>query len=54
MADNHALAAAARAGRPLIPVFIHAPQEEGAWPPGEASNWWLHHALADLFFRLQQ
>jgi deoxyribodipyrimidine photo-lyase len=46
--DNPALAAAARSGRRVIPVFIHAPEEEGAWPPGAASNWWLFHALAEL------
>jgi deoxyribodipyrimidine photo-lyase len=46
--DNPALAAAAHADRPVIPLFIHAPEEEGAWPPGAASNWWLFHALAEL------
>jgi deoxyribodipyrimidine photo-lyase len=48
IADNPALAAAARLGLPVIPLFIHAPEEEGAWPPGAASSWWLHHALAEL------
>ena len=31
-----------------MPVFVWAPQEEGGWPPGAASRWWLHHSLAAL------
>ena len=31
-----------------LPVYVLAPQEEGAWPPGAASNAWLHHSLAAL------
>jgi deoxyribodipyrimidine photo-lyase len=31
-----------------VPVFIWAPDEEGGWPPGAASRWWLHHSLASL------
>ncbi|NND44935.1 MAG: deoxyribodipyrimidine photo-lyase [Xanthomonadales bacterium] len=46
--DSPALAAAIEAGRPIIPVYIHAPDEEGDWPAGAASRWWLHHALVDL------
>jgi len=52
--DNSALAAALKTGRPVIPVYIHAPDEEGAWPPGSASNWWLHHALDALDKALQR
>jgi len=37
-----------------LPVFIWAPEEEGAWAPGGASQWWLHHALADLEQQLAQ
>ena len=48
LADNPALAAAIAHGGPVIPVFIWAPEEEGAWPPGAASRWWLHHSLAAL------
>jgi deoxyribodipyrimidine photo-lyase len=47
LADHPALAAAARAG-PVIPVFIWAPEEEGAWPPGGAGRWWLHQSLRAL------
>ena len=46
--DNPALAAAAARGGPLIPVFIWAPEEEGDWPQGAASRWWLHRSLRSL------
>ena len=46
--DNHALhEAAARAGG-VIPIYIWAPEEEGNWPPGAASRWWLHQSLKAL------
>lgn len=45
--DNPALVAAAQRG-PLAPVFVWAPHEEGAWPPGAAARWWLHQSLAAL------
>ncbi|MCG5500011.1 cryptochrome/photolyase family protein [Ectothiorhodospira lacustris] len=48
LADNPALSHALRTGRPVIPVYIHAPEEEAPWPPGAASRWWLHHSLAAL------
>ena len=48
LADNAALAAAIERGAPIVPVFIWAPQEAGAWQPGGATRWWLHHGLADL------
>jgi len=48
LADNPALLAAARRGGPVVPVFIWAPEEEGRWPPGAASRWWLHQSLARL------
>lgn len=47
LADNPALFNAAQ-GQPIIPVFIWAPDEDGDWPPGAASRWWLHYALAEL------
>jgi deoxyribodipyrimidine photo-lyase len=49
--DNPALTAAAARGA-FVPVFIWAPEEEGAWPPGAASRWWLHHSLQALHNRL--
>ncbi len=48
LADNPALHAACRRGGPVVPVFVWAPEEEGAWPPGSASRWWLHQSLARL------
>lgn len=46
--DNPALDAAARRGGPVIPVYVWCPEEEGAWPPGAASRWWLHRSLQAL------
>jgi deoxyribodipyrimidine photo-lyase len=48
LSDNPALAAAIEHGGPIIPVYIWAPEEEGAWPPGAASKWWLARSLAAL------
>jgi deoxyribodipyrimidine photo-lyase len=48
IADNPALNAALEAAAPVIPVYVHAPAEEGAWAPGGASRWWLHHGLERL------
>ena len=54
LADNPALRAACQRGGPVVPVFIWAPDEEGAWPPGAASRWWLHQSLASLAAECQQ
>jgi len=54
LADNPALAAAAAARRPVLPVFIWAPEEEGNWPPGAASRWWLHQSLKSLDASLEK
>ena len=48
LSDNAALAAAVATGLPVVPVYVHAPDEEAPWAPGAASNWWLHHSLAAL------
>lgn len=45
LADHPALDAAAKSGRPVIPIFIWSPEEEHPWEPGAASRWWLHHSL---------
>ncbi len=47
LADNPALADAVRGGV-VLPVFIHDPETAGAWSPGGAGRWWLHHSLASL------
>lgn len=43
--DNPALHAALASCERVIPVYIHAPDEEGAGAPGAASRWWLHRSL---------
>jgi deoxyribodipyrimidine photo-lyase len=48
LADNPALARALAGGGAVIPVYLHAPDEEGAWPPGAASSWWLSGSLKAL------
>ena len=48
LADNPALQAACRRGGPVVPVFVWAPEEEGAWRPGGASRWWLQQSLGQL------
>ena len=53
LADNPALLAAAALG-PVVPVFIWAPDEEAAFPPGGATKWWLHQSLAALQKSLTQ
>ncbi|QIK38195.1 deoxyribodipyrimidine photo-lyase [Caldichromatium japonicum] len=51
--DNPALLAAWRTGAPLIPVYIHASEEEAPWASGAASRWWLHWSLKALDEALQ-
>lgn len=46
--DNPALQAALDAGHDVVPVYIHAPHEEGEWAPGAASDAWRHRSLAAL------
>ncbi|RCS30464.1 deoxyribodipyrimidine photo-lyase [Rhodanobacter denitrificans] len=53
LADNPALAAACAAHAQVLPVYVHAPGEDGAWPAGAASRWWLHHSLAALDAQLR-
>ena len=54
LADNPALDAALAAGYQPIPVYIHAPHEEGPWAPGGASNAWLARSLLALRAQLRQ
>lgn len=54
LSDNPALAAAVDRGSPVIPVFIWAPEEEGTWRPGAASQWWLHRSLVALGAELEK
>ena len=48
LADNPALQQALEQHQRVLPLYIHAPDEEAPWPPGGASRWWLHHSLAAL------
>lgn len=54
MSDNPALAAAIDRGGPVIPVFIWAPEEDGVWRPGAASEWWLNRSLAALSAEIEK
>ena len=47
LADNPAWSAACAEHAQVLPVFIHA-DDDGAWSPGAASRWWLHHSLSAL------
>ena len=47
VADHPALAAAARTGRPVVPVFVFDTGNRHALP-GAASRWWLHNSLQRL------
>lgn len=48
LADNAALHQACSTHAGVLPLYIHAPQEEGEWSAGGASRWWLHHSLSAL------
>ncbi len=51
--DNPALlAAVARGG--VVPLYVHAPEEEAPWEPGAASRWWLHGSLERLAALLEE
>ncbi|HUO95894.1 MAG TPA: deoxyribodipyrimidine photo-lyase [Steroidobacteraceae bacterium] len=48
LTDHAALAAALGSAERIVPVYIHAPEEDAPWAMGAASRWWLHHTLAAL------
>jgi deoxyribodipyrimidine photo-lyase len=52
LADHPALSEALQTGLPVIPIYIHCPEEQGDWAPGRASDWWLHQSLRALTERL--
>lgn len=54
LADNPALQAALDEGFAPVCVYIHAPDEEGDWIPGAASEAWRHRSLAALDADLRQ
>lgn len=45
LTDNPSLRYALDHADAVIPVYVHAPDEDGAWAPGAATHWWLHHSL---------
>lgn len=54
LADQPALASALAAADSVVPVYVHSPEEDGAWAPGGATCWWLHHSLAALDASLRE
>jgi deoxyribodipyrimidine photo-lyase len=54
IADNAALRYALDHAGTIVPVYIHALDEEDEWPPGAASRWWLHHSLSALAAQLEK
>ena len=48
LTDNRALVAALARAERVLPVFVLDQRAPGAWAPGGASLWWLHHSLASL------
>jgi len=54
LSDNPALSAAVARGGPVIPLFVWLPEEDGRWPPGAASRWWLHQSLVRLAAELRK
>ncbi len=54
LTDNPALQAALATCSRLLPVYIHAPDEESPWQPGAASHWWLDRSLRQLDQSLQR
>ena len=53
LADNPALGAAIQRGV-VVPVFVHAPEEEAPWQSGGASKWWRHQSLRALESQLRE
>jgi deoxyribodipyrimidine photo-lyase len=53
LADNPALQAALDAGHVPVPVYVHAPEEEGAGAAGAAGRAWLGRSLAALSTTLE-
>ena len=51
--DNPALRSALERGA-IVPVFVWSPDEEGDWPPGGASRFWLHQSLQALDGKLRE
>ncbi|MGA3157237.1 MAG: deoxyribodipyrimidine photo-lyase [Steroidobacteraceae bacterium] len=48
LADHPALQAALARGGAVLPLYIDAAEEEGAWATGGAGRWWLRESLRAL------
>jgi deoxyribodipyrimidine photo-lyase len=48
LADNPALFAACKTGKPLVLLYVHDTKSAGEWAPGGASLWWLQKSLQSL------
>ncbi len=48
LSDLPGLVQAVASGRPVIACYILDDVSAGAWRPGAASRWWLHHSLLSL------
>ena len=48
ISDNPALLHALESSSEVLPIYIHAPEEEHPWIIGGATKWWLHHSLISL------
>lgn len=48
VADNPALSVALERFQYVLPLYIHAPEEDRGWSPGGAQRWWLDHSLRAL------
>ncbi|MHC9084553.1 cryptochrome/photolyase family protein [Luteimonas sp. RIT-PG2_3] len=53
LADQPALQAALRLGHAPLLAYVHAPDEEGDWAPGAASDAWRHRSLQAMEARLR-
>jgi deoxyribodipyrimidine photo-lyase len=54
LSDNPAVHLAYLSKKPIVFVYIWAPEEDGVWAPGAASRWWLHHSLQSLDLSLRK
>lgn len=54
IADNPALAAAAKSGKAVVPVYVLDDESKGIRPLGGASRWWLHGSLDSLAKNLER
>ncbi len=54
LSDNSALKHASNVAQRIIPLYIHALDEEAPWQIGGASRWWLQKSLARMDAELRK